>query len=107
RAAWLTSRGEAGPRDPAGPSEAGEIIGRVDRGRSLAQLEVELGRVDVAGVAGLGDHLAALDGVAALDVEFAVVGVGADEAVRMLDQHQIAVALEPVAGIDDHPALGR
>ena len=85
----------------AEPSEAGEIIRRIDGRLALAQFEMQLRRGDVAGLAGLGDHLAALDRVAALDVEFAVVGVGGDEAVGVADQHEIAVALERAAGIGD------
>src|SRR6202044_251898 len=75
-----------GPGSHPARSEAGEIVGGIDRGRSLAQFEVELRRVDVAGVAGLGDHLAALDLLAALDVELAVVAVSGDEAVGVLDE---------------------
>ena len=41
----------------------------------------------LAALAGLGDDLAALDRLAALDVELAVVGVGGDEAVGVADQH--------------------
>ena len=87
-------------------STAAEILRRIDRRRALADLEVQLRRVDVAGLAGLGDHLAALDGVAALDHQLAGMGIGGDEAVGVADQHQIAVALELVAGIGDDAVLG-
>ena len=66
------ARQEPGPLEiPSGRSEAGEIVGRIDRGRSLAQFEMELRRVDIAGIAGLGDDLAALDRFPAFDLEFA------------------------------------
>src|SRR5208282_5013169 len=96
-----------GPGSHPARSEAGEIRGRIDRGRSLAQFEVELRRIDVAGVAGLGDHLPALDLIAALDVEFAVVAISRDEAIGMLDENEVAVTLEAVAGINDDAALRR
>ena len=87
--------------------EAGEIARRVDRGRSLAQFEVQLRRVDVARVAGLGDHLSALDRFAPLHVEFAIVAIGRDEAVRMLDEDEVAVTFQSVARVDDRAALRR
>src|ERR1700722_1901433 len=87
--------------------EPGEIARRVDWRRSLAQLEVKLRRIDVAGVAGFGDHLPALDLLAPLHVEFAIVAVSRDEAVRMLDENQVAVSFESVARIDDGAALSR
>ena len=91
----------------AWPSEPGEIARRIDRRRSLAQFEVELRRIDVAGVAGLGDHLPALDRFAPLHIEFAVVAVSRDEAVRMLDEDEVAVTFKPVARVDDSAALRR
>ena len=87
--------------------ESGEIARRVDRRRSFAQFEVKLRRIDVAGVAGLGDHLPALDLFAPLHVEFAIVAVSRDEAVRMLDEDEVAVSFKSVARVDDGAALGR
>src|SRR5271170_6922571 len=87
--------------------EARELAGRVAPTGSFAQSEAQLRGGEVAGVAGFGDHLPALDLIAALDVEFAVVAVSADEAVGVLDEHEVAVAFEPVARVDDDPALGR
>src|SRR5262245_32878677 len=84
-----------------------EIMRRVDRGRSLADLEVQLRRVDVAGLAGERDGLPALDLIAALDLDLAGMGVGGDEAVGMPHQDEVAVALELVARIGDHALLGR
>ncbi len=54
----------------------------------------------------LRDHLPALDLIAALDHQFLGVRVGGDVAVGMAHQHQIAVALELVAGIGDDAVLG-
>ena len=68
---------------------------------------MKLRRIDVAGVAGLGDHLPALDLLAPLHVEFAIVAVSRDEAVRMLDEDEVAVSLKAVARVDDGAALGR
>src|SRR5262249_14983783 len=56
-----------------------EVLGGIDRGRALADLEVQLRRVDVAGLAGKRDGLAALDLIAALDLDLARMGVGGDE----------------------------
>ena len=51
--------------------------------------------------------LAAPHLLAALDLQLAVVGIGRDPAVGVADQHEIAVALQLVAGIDDGAVLGR
>ncbi len=84
-----------------------EILRRIDRRRALADFEVQLRRRDVAGLAGFRDHLAAFDGFAALDHDFAGIGVGGDEAIGVADQDQIAVAFELIAGIGDNAVLGR
>ena len=42
---------------------------RIERGHAFADLEMELRRVDVAGLAGARDHLSAFDLIAALDQE--------------------------------------
>ena len=51
--------------------------------------------------------LAALDAVAALHHQLAGVRIGGDEAVGVAHQHEVAVALELVAGIGDDAVLGR
>src|SRR5882724_5056483 len=79
----------------------GEERRRIDRRRALADLEMHLRRRDAAGLAGLGDDLAALHGVVALDHDLAGMRVGGDIAVGVPDQHQVAVGLELVAGIGD------
>src|SRR5215471_18598098 len=40
---------------------AAEVFGGIDRGRSLAYLEMQLGSIDIAGLAGASDNLPALD----------------------------------------------
>src|SRR4029453_15157275 len=52
----------------------------IERGGSLANLEMELGRVYVAGLAGARDHLTAFDLVAALDQELLGMRVSGDVA---------------------------
>src|SRR6202042_841266 len=89
------------------PLKPGEIARRVDRRRSLAQFEVQLRRIDVARIARLGDHLPALDRFAPLHIEFAVVAISRDEAVRMLDEYEVAVTFKSVARVDDRAALRR
>ena len=68
---------------------------------------MKLRRIDVARIAGLGDHLPALDRFAPFHIEFAIVAVSRDEAVRMLDEDEVAVAFKAVARVDDRAALGR
>ena len=63
------------------PLRPAEILRRIDRRGAFADFEVQLRRRDVAGLAGLGDHLAAFDGLAALDQNFAGIGVSRNEAV--------------------------
>ena len=52
------------------------------------------------------NHLPALDRIAALDHQFAGMRIGRDEAIRVADQHQIAVAFEFVAGISNDAVIG-
>src|SRR5829696_405820 len=80
---------------------------RIHRRRAFADLEMELRRVDIAGLAGLGDHLAPLDRIAPLDHQLLGMSVGGDVAIRMPDQHEIAIALQLAAGIGNDAVLGR
>src|SRR5450755_3232317 len=77
----------------------GEILRRIDRGRAFANFEMQLRRGHVAGLSGMRDHLAALDGVAALNHQLAGMRVSRHKAVGVTDQDQIAVALELIASI--------
>src|SRR5262245_42845316 len=69
------------------------VLGRVDRARAFAQLEMELRLIDLTGTPGLGDDLAAAHLIATLDQDFVIVGVGRHPIVGVPDQYQIAVAL--------------
>ena len=68
---------------------------------------MQLRLADRAGRADLGDLLAAPHGLAALDQQRVVMRIGGHPAAGMLDQHQIAVAAQLVAGIGDHAGIGR
>src|SRR6266849_2929940 len=83
-----------------------EELHRNDQQRTLSDLEMQLGRVDVAGLAPPRDHLAALDLIAALDQELRGMGVGGDVAVRVPHQDEIAVAFQLAARIGDDAVLG-
>jgi hypothetical protein len=54
---------------------------------------MQLRRSDLARLAGLGNDLAALNGVAALHQHFTGVGISGDVAVRVPNQNQVAVLL--------------
>src|SRR6266851_3476682 len=66
---------------------------------------MELRLADPAGRADLGDGLASAHRVAALDEQLVAMRVGGDPAIGMLDQNQIAVAAQLVAGIGDGSAI--
>src|SRR5690242_16365001 len=66
---------------------------------------MELRFADPASRADLCDDLAAANRVAALDEQRIKMRIGRDEAVGMLDEYEIAVAPDLVAGISDYPAL--
>src|SRR5260370_21096932 len=82
-----------------------EEFARIDRAFAAAQLEMELRLADPTGRTDLGDHLAAVHRVALLDEQLVAMGIGRDPAIGMLDQHQIAVAAQLVAGIGDDAAF--
>src|SRR5215469_2856146 len=79
---------------------------RIDRLDASADLEMQLRPIDVAGLAGQTDHLTALDVVAACDAYGFGMRVGSDIAVVMLNQHEIAVPLELIAGIGNRAGSG-
>jgi len=80
---------------------------RVNRRRSLAYLEVELRRSDLARLTGFGNGLAALDGIAALHQQFTGMRIGGDVTVGMPNQNEIAITLELISGIGDDAVFGR
>src|SRR5262245_31279362 len=61
---------------------------------------------DGTGLAGLGDDIAALYRVAAPHEQILVVRIGRDPAILVPEENEIAIALQLVAGIGDHSALG-
>src|SRR5690606_24651818 len=107
----------AGPKPPAPPllgpgriarycwSGLREVLQRIDGLGALAQLEVKLRRGNRSGSARPRDDLAAAYRVAALDQKLRIVGVGGNPSIGMLDQNEVAVSLELIAGIDDHTVL--
>src|SRR3984893_7440102 len=79
---------------------------RVNRGGSFADLEVELWRRHFARLPRFGNHLAALDGIAALHQQLTRMGICGDVAVGMPNQDEIAVTFQFVSGIGDDAVLG-
>jgi len=65
---------------------------------------VELDTVCV-GVAHLGNLLALAHGLVFLDQQRLVVGIGREEGVVVLQDHQVAIAAQACAGVD-HAAIG-
>src|ERR1700758_2211285 len=86
-------------RHPSCDLRPTQILRRVDRGRALADFEMQLRRGDVAGLTGMRNHLAAFHGLAALDQNVAGMRVGGDETIGVANQDQIAIALELAPGI--------
>jgi hypothetical protein len=66
-----------------------------------ADFEVQLRAADIAGLARIADHLAASDEVVLGDHQAFGMSIGGGVAAAMLDQDQIAVPLQLVAGIGD------
>src|SRR3977135_2305079 len=83
-----------------------EELKRVNRRRSLADLEVELRRPHLARLTRLGNDLAALDRLAALHQQFTRMGICGDVTVGVPNQNQIAITLEFIPGIGDDRLLG-
>src|ERR1700689_2503828 len=89
------------------PLRPGEELKRVNRGRSLADLEMELRRPHFTRLTRFGNDLAALDGVAALHQQFTRMGICGDITVGVPNQNQIAITLELVSGIGDDAVFRR
>src|SRR5262249_27902896 len=101
----LTLAAEAEPKTV--PLCAAEVLRRIDRGRAFSNLEMQLRRCHIAGLARMRDHLSALDAVPTLDHDFARVSIGRNEAVRVADQHEVAIALQFIAGVSDDAIIRR
>src|SRR5262245_33267239 len=80
---------------------------RIHGGGALADFEMDLRAGYRTGLAGLGDDVAALDRVAALDEQVSIVGVGGNPAAFMANEDQIAITFELVSGIGDDASLCR
>src|SRR5438067_1304105 len=90
-----------------GARRGGEELARVDRLLAAAQLEMQLRLADPAGGADPGDGLAGADFVALLHQQLLAMGISRDPPAGMLDQHEVAVAAQLVAGIGDDAAIDR
>ena len=88
------------------PPLALEEAHRVERRHALTDLEVQLWRVDVAGLAGVRDHLPPLDLVISVHQQFLGMRVDCGVAIRVADQDEVAVARKPIACIADDAVLG-
>src|ERR1700686_1984701 len=84
-----------------------EELKRVNRARSLADLEVELRRPHLTRLTRFGNDLAALDCIAALHQQFTRMGICGDVTVGVPNQNQIAITLELVSGIGHDAILRR
>src|SRR5207253_11036469 len=78
-----------------------EKLARIDRAIAASQLKMELRLADVAGRAYFGDRFSAIDLIALFDEQLVAMRIGRHPAVRMLDQDEVAVAAQLVAGIGD------
>src|SRR4051812_48522815 len=80
---------------------------RVNRARSLTDLEVELRRRHLPGLTRLGNDLTALDGIAALHHQLTRMGICGDVAVGVPNQDEIAITFQLVAGIGNDAVFSR
>src|SRR5260370_26409902 len=92
---------------PAGARRGGEELARIDRALAATQLEMQLRLANPPGRANLGNLLALANGIAALDEQLLAMRIGGDPAIGMLDQDQIAVAAQLIAGICDSSGVDR
>jgi hypothetical protein len=67
---------------------------------------VNVRRGGVAGLSRERDHLAAPDPLAFADEERAIVRVHRRERARVFEDHQVAVAAQPMARVGDHSVAG-
>ena len=66
---------------------------------------MQLRLADIAGRADTRNQLTATDFLAALDQNRVAMGIGRDPTISMLDQNEIAVPPQLVAGISDDAAI--
>jgi hypothetical protein len=79
---------------------------RIERRRAPADLEVQLRRVDIAGLARVRNYLPALDLVTTLHQQFLGMRVDGGVAIRVADEDKVALARKCVACIADDAILG-
>src|SRR3954463_12700023 len=84
-----------------------EELKRVNRRRSLADLEMELRRPHLTRLTRFGNDLAALDRLPALHHQFTRMGICGDITVGVPNQDQIAITLELISRIGDDAVFGR
>src|SRR5262245_32200228 len=92
RCVAIRSGSRRAPRHRAKKLGAPEELRRIDRGRTFADLEVQLWRRYVAGLSGVRDHLPAFDRVPAFDEQLARMRVCGHKSVRMADQDKVSIA---------------
>ena len=83
------------------------MTGRVDRSRSLADLEMKLRRADAPRLADPADDLTAFHDVPALDQQRLVVRVGRDPPAGVADHEEVSEAAQLVAGVGDDAVVRR
>src|ERR1700736_3797972 len=83
------------------PSLALEKAHRIERRRAPADLEVQLRRVDIAGLARVRNYLPALDLVTTLHQQFLGMRVDGGVVIRVADEDKVALARKSIACIAD------
>src|SRR5215472_14996070 len=90
----------------AGGRQRRQELARVDRMVAAAQLEMELWLGNAAGGTDTCDDLAASDFLAAFDQYHIAMRIGRDPPIRVLDQNEVAVTAQFVAGVGDDSPVG-
>ena len=83
-----------------------QIFFRIDRAVAAAQFKMQLRPAHIAGPAHPGNNLATPHDVTTLHKDDRAVRIGRHPAAGMLDQNQIAKALQLIAGIGDNAVFG-
>src|SRR4029079_12720234 len=87
--------------------EKRQIFGRVPWRLLFSDLEMKFGARHEARHAALGNDIARLDDITAIDEKLAVVGIDCHPAALMLEEDQIAEGPEAVAGVDHRSGEAR